>query len=208
VLIDRDQPAEFDSVRVEHAAGVGDAVRHLAELGHRRIAIISGEPGFHPTRDRLRGYREAMKACRLPVREAWVGALSFSTEAGYQETRRLLALPEPPTALIAGGSSLLPGLLAATREAGVSVPRDLSVIAGADSDVARLSTPAITAVHWPHDALGRAAGQFLMNRLAQPSAPRQEMRVRAELVVRGSCAPPAQARPFTGTSTSRARPRA
>lgn len=193
VLIDRDQPAEFDSVRVEHAVGIGDAVRYLAHLGHRRIAIISGEPGVHPTRDRLRGYREAMQQSGLPIRPDWMRAVSFSTEAGYQETRRLLALHERPTALIAGGSALLPGLLAATREAGISVPTDLSVIAGADSDVARLSTPAITSVHWSHDALGRAAGQFLMKRLASPNALRQEMRVRAELLVRGSCAPPRSA---------------
>ena len=192
VLIDRRAPAEFDSVGVEHAEGISSAVSYMAALGHRRIAILSGEAGLHPTRDRLAGYRAGMTRVALPVDEAWVRAASFSPESGYEQTAAMLALKNRPTAIIAGGSSLLPGLMLAAREARLHVPTDLSVIAGADSDLARLSTPAVTAVCWPHDALGRAAGRFLVRRLADPALPRQSLTVRAELVVRGSCTSPAK----------------
>jgi LacI family transcriptional regulator len=189
VLIDRRAPAEFDSVGVEHAQGVASAVAYLSELGHHRIAMLSGEAGLHPARDRLAGYRAGMLHAGLKVKDRWVRMTSFSPEAGYEQTRALLALKERPTAIIAGGSSLLPGVMLAAREAGLGVPDDLSVIAGADSDLARLSSPGVTAVCWPHDVLGRAAGRFLVQRLADPAVSRQSLTVRAELVVRGSCAP-------------------
>lgn len=78
----------------------------------------------------------------------------------------------------------------ATRECGLVVPQDLSVIAGADSDVALLATPAFTVVRWSHDQLGKAAGRFLMERLDNPKLPRRRLTVDAELVMRGSCAAP------------------
>lgn len=189
VLIDRRAPAEFDAVGVEHAQGIATAVSYLAALGHRRIAILSGEAGLYPARDRLAGYRAGMARAGIKLNERWVRAASFSPEAGYEQTRALLSLKERPTAIIAGGSSLLSGVMLAAQEAGLSVPGDLSVIAGADSDLARLSNPGITAVCWPHDVLGRAAGRFLVQRLADPAVERQSLSVRAELVVRGSCAP-------------------
>jgi LacI family transcriptional regulator len=109
---------------------------------------------------------------------------------GYSETLRLLDGAHPPTAIIAGGSALLPGVLRAARERRLRIPQDLSVIAGADSDLALLSEPAITAIRWGHDELGRAAGQFLINRLHDTSLAAQQHQVDAELVLRGSCAPP------------------
>ena len=109
---------------------------------------------------------------------------------GYSETLRLLDSAQPPTAIIAGGSALLPGVLRAARERRLRVPHDLSVIAGADSDLALLSEPPVTAIRWGHDELGRAAGQFLINRLHDATLAAQQHQVDAELVLRGSCAPP------------------
>ena len=195
VLIDRDAPAHFDRVMINHAQGMVDAVHHLATLGHRAVALITGDPGLHPTRHRLQGYRQGMRACQLSVKPAWVRAVSFGGDVGYHETLRLLDSAYPPTAIIAGGSALLPGVLRAARERRLRIPQDLSVVAGADSDLASLSIPAITAVRWGHDELGRAAGQFLINRLQDPTLAAQQHQVDAELVLRGSCsAPPAPAK--------------
>jgi len=190
VLIDRELPAGLDAVSVNHAKGVRRAVQHLLDLGHRRIAIISGEPSVHPTRARLQGYAEALQARGLPVDPQLIRAGSFDREAGFNEARWLLTLPERPTAIVAGGTSLLPGVVQAARERGLSIPGDLSVIAGADSDVALLSTPAFSVVRWSHDQLGKAAGRFLMDRLAKPDLACRRLAVDAELVVRESCAPP------------------
>ena len=90
VLIDRRAPAEFDSVGVEHADGIASAVDYLAALGHQRVAMLSGEAGLHPTRDRLAGYRAGMARAGLQVRESWVRVASFSPESGYEQTRAFL----------------------------------------------------------------------------------------------------------------------
>jgi LacI family transcriptional regulator len=102
----------------------------------------------------------------------------------------LLGSRQRPTAIIAGGTAMLAGVLHAVRELGLAVPRDISVIAGADSDLARFAEPPITVIRWDHDGLGRTAGRFLINRLSDPGHPRQRQIFPTELVVRGSCAAP------------------
>jgi LacI family transcriptional regulator len=190
VLIDREQPAHADAVAVNHAVGIRQAVLYLADMGHRRIAIISGEPQVHPTRSRMAGFNEGLRLRGLKCPPEYVRTTSFSAETGYAGTRLLLELPKPPTAIIAGGSALLPGLIRAARELKVSIPERLSVIAGADSDVAELASPAFTVVRWSHDRLGKAAGRFLIDRLDRPELARQRLSVDAELVLRGSCGAP------------------
>jgi LacI family transcriptional regulator len=190
VLLDREAPAQIDTVCVNHALGVQQAVAYLADIGHTRIAIISGEPGVHPTQSRLDGFEAGMRERDLKIDPDFVRPASFSGDVGYSESRWLLQRARRPTAIIAGGTSLLPGVLRAARELKLSIPEDVSVIAGADSDVALLATPAITVVRWSHDQLGKAAGRFLMERLNDPSLARQRLSVDAELVVRGSCIAP------------------
>jgi LacI family transcriptional regulator len=131
-----------------------------------------------------------MRACKLTIKKNWIRTISFSSDVGYHETLRMMNSPHPPTAIIAGGSALLTGVLRAARELKLQIPQDLSVIAGADSDLASLSSPPITAIRWEHDELGRAAGRFLMARLKDPSLAAQQHQVNASLIVRGTCAPP------------------
>lgn len=190
VLIDRELPSVTDAVSVNHASGMQQAVAYLADLGHRRIALISGEAGVHPTQNRLEGYLQGLQSRGLSVDPELTRLMSFGADVGYAEARRLLEMPSPPTAIIAGGSSLLPGVIRASRDLKLSIPQHVSVIAGADSDVAQLASPPFTVVRWSHDQLGRAAGRFLIERLEKPGISRQRLSVDAELVVRGSCAAP------------------
>jgi LacI family transcriptional regulator len=191
VLIDRDEPARLDAVCVNHAPAIRQAVVYLADIGHKRIAMLSGEADVHPTKSRLEGFMDAMRARGLHCGPDSVRLTSFSGDAGYAEARRLLRKVQRPTAIIAGGTALLPGVVRAARELGLSIPGDVSVIAGADSDVAQLASPPFTVVRWNHDQLGNAAGRFLMERRAQPGLPPQRLTIDAELVLRGSCAAPA-----------------
>jgi LacI family transcriptional regulator len=192
VLLDRHTPIELDSVGVNHSTGIRQAVLHLAELGHRRIALISGETAVRATTNRVEGYRSALVESGIAEDSTLIRSASFDRHAGYVEARSLLLLKDRPTAIIAGGTSLLPGVVQAARELGLSIPHDLSVIAGADSDVAMLATPAYTVVRWSHDELGKAAGRFLIERLSNPTLAPQRLLVDAELIHRGSCAPPSK----------------
>lgn len=157
VLIDRDLPERNDAVSTNHASGMQQAVAYLADLGHRRIALISGEPGVHPTDNRLEGFVRGLRARGLAEDPDLVRLTSFGADAGYTEARRLLERDVRPTAIIAGGSSLLPGVIRATRDLHLSIPGQVSVIAGADSDVAQLTSPPFTVGALEPRQLGRAA---------------------------------------------------
>ena len=190
VLLDRELPDAFDAVQADHADGVRQAVDHLVGLGHRRIGLISGEPDVFPTTERVRGYREALAQHGLRHRPALCRVGSFSVEFAHEQATALLKLKPRPTAIIAGGTAMLPGVLRAAQELGLVIPRDLSLVGGADGDLARFSTPPLTVVGWDYAELGRTAGRFLANRLEDPDGPRQRRRFPTKLILRQSCAPP------------------
>lgn len=192
VLLDRDTPLELDAVLIDHRYGTRSAIQHLLELGHTRIAMISGQLNVRPAIERLAGFREAFETKGQTVSEDIVRTGSFSTEFAYSEAAMLLHQPDRPTAVFAGGTAMLAGVLRAARDSGLRVPQDISIIGGADSELAQLHSPGITTVRWQHDQLGVTAAKFVLRRLETPDAPRQRMVFPTELIQRGSCAPPAQ----------------
>lgn len=191
VLMDREAPLGLDAVIVDHATGTKLAIDQLIAMGHKRIAFISGAQDLHPTKSRLKAYEDALRAAKIRKVPELIRTGSFGADAGYQQARELLALPVPPTALMAGGSAYLPGLIRAARERGLRIPQDLSIVVGAESDMAMLMEPAIATVRWDHDKLGQAAGRLLMERLADPGCEPIRLVFESEFVPGGSCAPPA-----------------
>lgn len=188
VLIDRDLPDSVDSVCVNHAVGVRQATLHLIDQGHRHIAFISGEPGMRPTESRLDGFVQALTERGIPVNPGLIRAASFSPDVGYAETCWLLDQDHPPTAIFAGGTSLLSGVLRAIKDRGLTVPDDISVVGGADSDLALLATPSVSVVRWSHDQLGKTAGRYLIERLADRTLKPRKLTVDSEFVIRSSSA--------------------
>ncbi len=194
VLLDRTKPETLDAVLVDHRAGMRQAMEYLTSLGHARIGFISGQDDVHPVRERLAGYREGLAAQGLAVDESLIRLGSFGVEHAYSETMQLLALQKRPSAVIAAGTALLPGMLRAVRDRGAKIPENISIISGSDSELAMLHTPGITVVRWDHSQLGVAAARFLLNRLQSPGHQIQRMIFPSELAVRGSCGPPAKVR--------------
>ncbi|PZW43086.1 LacI family transcriptional regulator [Humitalea rosea] len=189
-LLDRAAPANLDAVTVDHASGSQEAIAHLLSLGHRRIAFISGEPSLSPTRERLRGYSEAHEAQGVPVLPGLLRLGSFATEYGFESALELLSGPDRPTAIFAAGTALLPGVLRAVRQLGLSIPRDLSIAAGADSELAEFHSPPIAVVRWDHGELGAAAARFLLDRVGTPDLPPRRFQARTTMLPRASCARP------------------
>ncbi len=191
VLMDRDVDLDLDTVMIDHRGGTRRAAEHLFALGHRRIALVTGLPAMRPAHDRIAGLEEAYRAAGIGLDCALVRTGAFSSEFGYEALSSLLASDNPPTAVIAGGMSMLPGVLRAIQERGLKVPNDISVIAGADTDLAALVDPPVTAVGWSNADWGRAAVRLLLDRLehAYDSEARRVMLPTA-LVLRGSCAAP------------------
>lgn len=187
-LLDRSAPGGFDSVTVDHASGSQAAVEHLLSIGHRRIAFISGEASLRPARERLRGFEAAHQAHGVAVDPDLVHLNNFATGHGFEAASALFARRDRPTALFAAGTALLPGVLRAARQHGLSIPRDLSIVAGADSELAEFHAPSIAVVRWDHGELGAAAARFLLDRVAVPELPPQRAEARTCFLARESCA--------------------
>jgi LacI family transcriptional regulator len=192
VMIERDLPIPVDSVGADHLSGTRHATEHLIQLGHHRIAIISGGKGTRVARDRLEGFSQAMRAAGLKPDENLMHLDSFATEYAYRKTQFLLSLDVPPTSILALGMRVLPGVLAAVRARGLSVPSDISLIAGNDSNLAQMTTPPITAIRYDPETLGREAALIILAQLegSAGAASRKRLEIPTELVLRGSCGPP------------------
>lgn len=178
----------YDSISVDNDGGAYAVVRHLIDLGHRRIALISGGSRNQDASARLGGYREAMQV----LGGAWAPELevegAFTERTGYAAIERLLALDARPTAVFASNDSMAIGALSALGEAGVRVPADIAVVGFDDIPIARFVTPSLTSVHVPIADLGARGMARLLEALAQgDSRQRRHETLPARLVVRASC---------------------
>ncbi|CAN5555871.1 LacI family DNA-binding transcriptional regulator [soil metagenome] len=181
------------SVTVDNMGGTRAVVRHLAQLGHERIAFVSGPTRNSDAAARMRGFRVAMRAARLDVHDRFVVRGDFTEQGGWKAMRELLAQRgDRPTALFAANDAMAVGALLALHEAGVDIPREMSVVGFDDIPIARYVTPSLTTVRVAIDVLGARAAALLFRALADPLADHVAYRevVPAELVVRHSCGPP------------------
>ncbi len=188
MLLDRDGPADLDAVMLDHARGTKEATDHLVAFGHTSIALLTGQASTRPGHERVAAFTKAMKGvdnARPIVRSG-----GFSAEFGFREASALLATPNPPTAIIAGGMSMLGGVLQAIRVRGLRIPEDISVVAGADTELAALATPSVTAIRWSGVDQGRIAVQMLLNRLkGNRAGAAQRVLLSTELIKRESTGP-------------------
>jgi LacI family transcriptional regulator len=186
-----DMNLEGDNVEVvmsDNEGGAITAVRHLHELGHRRIATITGMMDSRPGADRLRGYRTAVQQVGLAYRDDYVAYGDFYAESGREATAKLLASDDPPTAIFAAADMMAIGAIRAAAEVGLRVPEDLSVVGFDDIQLAPHVNPPLTTMRQDKLGLGGAAGDALVARVAgDPDRPALRT-LPVELVVRGSTA--------------------
>ncbi len=178
----------FDAINVDNYGGAFAMARHLAALGHRRIALICGPAENADARERLRGYRDALRAEGIAPSSALEIPGDFSEESGYQAGQHLLALEPRPEAVFAANDSMAIGCLFALREAGVEVPGDVALAGFDDIPIARYVTPPLSSVHVPIAELGTRAMERLLHAVDRKNEhERRQETVPTTLVVRGSC---------------------
>lgn len=189
VGIDMDLTGEnVEVVMSDNEGGAIAAVRHLYELGHRRIATITGMVESRPGADRLRGYRAAVQAVGLAYRDEYVAYGDFYAESGREGAARLLALDEPPTAIFAAADMMAIGAMRAVAEAGLRVPEDVSIVGFDDIGLAPHVNPPLTTMRQDKLGLGGAAGDALVARVAGDPDRSPLRTLPVELVVRGTTA--------------------
>jgi LacI family transcriptional regulator len=180
--------ADFDAINLDNHGGAFAMVRHLAGLGHRRIAFLRGPEENADARERLRGYRDALLSLGIKREEELELGGDFSEESGYRAGQRLLALQPRPAAVFAANDSMAIGCLFALREAGAQVPGDIALAGFDDIPIARYITPSLSSVHVPIAELGTRAMERLLHAVdSKNEHERRQETVATTLVVRGSC---------------------
>ncbi len=180
---------DVPSVAATNWLGGRLATEHLLSLGHRRIAIISGDTALPCSRDRIAGYGAALEDAGIPVDPALIRPGRFAQQTGYEQTIALLDLPEPPTAIFAGSDTQAMGVYAALRARGLSVPDSMSVVGFDDVPIASIITPALTTVRQPLVEMGRVATTMLLRLIVEEPLDSKRVELTTTLIARESCAP-------------------
>jgi LacI family transcriptional regulator len=196
VVIDTDSAtsASVPTVGSNNWNGGLIATRHLLELGHRRIAIVSGPQEVLCSKARIAGFRSAHDEAGIPVEAGLVRYGNFHVDAGYRYGMELLTLPDRPTAIFAGSDMQAMGVLRAARRLGLDVPGQLSVIGYDNLPVAAWTDPALTTVNQPLRDMAGTAARMLLDLAGGVELSTSRVDLVTELVVRESTAPPAGAR--------------
>ena len=172
VLVDRIiQGVETDTVLVENSEAVYKAVSSLIEKGHRKIAILSGPKSVFTAKERQIGYLRALADHNVLFREDFfiTGENTFAT--GYQGCEALLALPEPPTAILATNHNITMGLVTVLREQGLHFPDDVDVVGFDCADICSMMKPPLPVIHQPEMLIGQTAAKYLIQRLEGYTGP-------------------------------------
>jgi LacI family transcriptional regulator len=183
-------PVRADAVVPHNTAGAARLARHLLDLGHRRIAHVTGPANLSTTQDRIDGYLGALASYAVEADPALLVTGDFTREGGYEAVERLLAAGTDFTAVCAANDLTAVGVLVCLRDHGLRVPDDVSVAGFDDLPVARDVTPALTTIRVPMAEMGR---QSMRLALRDANAPYELVRLETELVVRQSVAVPTPA---------------
>lgn len=177
---------------IDNVAAARLAVGHLTGLGHRRIAIIGGvdDDPFHFSTpvDRFRGYQEGLAAADVVPDPRLVAPGNFSLEGGAEAMHRLLALEDPPTAVFASSDEMAIGALQVSRDAGLRVPEDLSIVGVDDHDVSEYV--GLTTIRQDVVGQGERAASMLLERLTGRTTEVVQEIYPTRLVVRRTTGPP------------------
>jgi DNA-binding LacI/PurR family transcriptional regulator len=179
-----------DSVTANNEVGAYNATRHLLQLGHTRLATITGPLQFTNAKERLGGFKRAMKEAKLHLSPEYTQETSFDKRGGHAKTLILLRLIPRPTAIFAGNDMIALGALLAVREAGLRCPEDISVIGFDDLDLAETTNPSLSSVSQSGYQLGTTAARLLLDRREGDTGPAKHIVLETVLNLRNSVAPP------------------
>lgn len=178
------------TVRSNDCEVVSEAVRHLIDMGHRRIGLIAGPHGFRSARERRRGFEEALEAAGIKLPRSLMADGTYTFESGVAAADRLLDLSPRPTAIFASNDEMAAGTLHAARKRGMTVPDDLSIIGFDDTAIASHIWPPMTTVHWPIISMARSAALKLLADFFGDESIEEPSLFPSTLIHRASVAPP------------------
>lgn len=183
-------PGALPTVESDNLTGALLATQHLIDLGHRRIGFLAGRADLASARSREEGYRRALEQAGIAPDPTLVLASDYRRESARGPAQQLLTRAGRPTAVFAANDQSALGVLDVAAELGLRVPQDLSVVGFDDIPHAARTTPPLTTVRQPIQAMGAAAVSLLLDLIEGRAPVRDHVRLPTTLVVRASTAPP------------------
>jgi LacI family transcriptional regulator len=184
VLVDRCASDHFDQVGAENVQASAHLTGHLAELGHRRIGIVSGRDGLVTSDERVAGYRLGLERHGLTVDPRLIVTGNSNADEAEQAVRGLMALPDPPTALFVANNHMTIG---AMRVLDLRVPGEIALVAYDDFEWAAHFRPRLTTMAQPIQEIGAEAVRLLLDRIGNPRREPQTVRLEPRFMHRESC---------------------
>jgi LacI family transcriptional regulator len=188
------ESTEFPSVISTNRIGALSAMEYLIALGHRHIGFIGGRTDLQSALRRLQGYKDGLCRANLPIVPELIQPGDYTHKAGYVGAKKLIGLPNPPTAIFAANDQSAMGVIEAAQEAGLRVPDDLSVIGFDNIPEAAYVNGGLTTIDQFIDEMGYIAVQMLVDLLQNRPVENSLHQVQTELVIRSTCREVALAR--------------
>jgi LacI family transcriptional regulator len=179
-----------DSVTADNEAGAYNAARCLLQIGHTRLGVITGPLHLTNAKERLGGFKRAVREAKIALSPEYVQETSFDKSGGYSKALVLLRLIPRPTAIFAGNDLIALGALLAIRESGLRCPEDISIIGFDDLDLAETTNPSLTSVSQSGYQLGTTAARILLDRLNGDTSPARHVVLDTSLKLRHSVTGP------------------
>lgn len=180
-----------DAVLVANENGAYEGTRHLIEMGHRRLAVITGPLKLTNAAERLKGFKRALDEARLKIDPEFVQEARFDAASGYQSAMRILRMLPRPTAIFACNDLMAFGVLQAVRELNIRCPKDLSILSFDSLEFTKLTAPPLTSIYQPGYQVGATAARLLLQRIDGTQVAPKRLLLPTELMRRESVGPPA-----------------
>lgn len=187
VLLDRFVDADLDQVAPENEDATAALTGHLADLGHARVAMVTGREGLHSTVERLAGHRRAVASRGLDDDPSLVVPGGSVVDAAQSAALELFSRADRPGAVVVGNNAMTIGVMKALRTLGLRIPDDVALVCFDDFEWADFVEPRLTTIAQDVAATGSKAVEMMVARLAEPDRPARQERVVPHLVHRTSC---------------------
>jgi len=189
VMIDRRIPETYiDVIRGNSMDGAYQLTNYLIQLGHRRIAIVTGPEVVSTSTERVLGYKRALQEAGIPIDPSMIIYGEYNQASGTRMTRQILKMPQRPTAIFAGNNFIAIGVLKGLQEAGLSVPEQVSVVGFDDLPLTLLIEPFLTVAAIPAYEMGYRAAELLLRQImGEEEAGNRDIILPTELIIRRSC---------------------
>jgi len=191
VLVDRGvKGLGVPTIKTDNQSGAYEAVKHLIDLGHERIAVITGIPGVDTSEERLAGYRQALQEKGIPLRKTLIREGHFQKDRAYTATMELLRMKRPPSAIFVSNEAMVSGCIPALKERGLRIPADIAVVGFDDPVWASYMDPPLTAVSQPSYTMGILAFDYLLSQISGSGKDKkyiEDVILKPTLLIRESC---------------------